>query len=101
MTDAPHGIRDRELHAVPLAELADRHARLDAFRDLTVVCRFGLSQGLAAAETLTEGAVARQRRRAGGDEVTEPGEPGEGLRVGAETDAQPADLGEPAGDQRG
>ena len=45
-------------------------------------------QRLAAAQPLAEGAVARQRRRAGGHQVAQPGQPGEGHRVGAQRDAR-------------
>src|SRR5699024_9027203 len=45
--------------------------------------------------------VAAQRGGAGGDQVTHPGEPGEGLAAPAQGHAEPRDLGQPAGDQTG
>src|SRR5215218_6893278 len=53
-----HRVGDRELDAVPRAELADRLARLDALGDLAVVGRLGLGERLPPAEPLPEGAVA-------------------------------------------
>ena len=72
MADTPDGVRDGQVHAVARTELADRQARLHALRDLPVVRRLGLREGLAATQALAERAVARQGRRAGGDEVAEP-----------------------------
>jgi hypothetical protein len=65
-----------------------------------VGCRGCLPDAHAAAEVLAERPVPRQRRGAGGHKVAEPGQPGEGLRVGPERRAETRGLGEPTGDDR-
>ena len=98
--DRLDGCRDRHLDAVAVGQIEHRAARLHAFGDLAVGGVLGLLERLAAAEPLAERPVARQRRGAGRHQVTEPGQPGERQRVGAELGTQPGRLGQPAGDQR-
>ncbi len=85
---------------VRLGEGEQRGARLGALGDLA-----GRGVDLlgrhALAELLAEGAVARQRRGAGGDQVAEAGQPHQGQRVGAQRGREPRGLGQPAGDDRG
>ena len=98
----PHRVGDRQLDAVPAAELADRHARLDALGDLAVVGRLGLRPGVSPRPSRSPNV----RLRDSGDEQVatrspSPARPAKVSGSAPERDAQPADLGEPAGDQRG
>ena len=60
-----------------------------------------LVDGAAAAELLADVAVAALRRDAGGDQVAHAGQPGEGDLLAAHRAAEPRELGEAAGDDRG
>jgi hypothetical protein len=98
--DGHDGLGDRHFHVVPARELQHRVAGLHALGGL-LGDGDDLFQAHAAAEVLTERAVARQRRAAGGDEVAHAREPGESVLVGAERGTEPGDLGEPAGHEQG
>ena len=54
---------------------------------------------LAPTERDAEGEIARLGRRAGQDQIAEPGEPHQGLAARAEGVAEPAQFGETPGDQ--
>ena len=90
---------DRGVDAVAVGEVEDRGAGLGTLGDLAGGGD-DLLGGHPLAELLAEGAVARERRGAGGDEVAETGQPHQGQRVGAELHRQPGGLREAAGDQR-
>ena len=84
----------------PSASVEDRPAGLHALARL-LHRRGRLVRGHAAAQVDAEGAVARQRRGAGGDQVADTGQAGERRGVRAERDPQPGHLGQAAGDERG
>ena len=82
------------------ASSQDRPARLHALGGLPGQRRSTSSTLIPWPRLRAEGAVARQRRRAGGHEVAHARQPGERRRVGAESRAEPGGLGQAAGDDR-
>src|SRR5699024_2194951 len=91
---------DRNVHAELRGEIRDRAGGGDALGGAAHLRGGGLDvQPTAQGEA--QAVVAAQRGGAGGDQVTHPGEPGEGLAAPAQGHAEPRDLGQPAGDQTG
>ena len=85
---------DRHLHAVRAGQVADRQAALHALGGLPGG-RLRLLQGLAPAQVLAEGAVARQRRRAGA-RPGRPARPGRRRSAGRRRAPRPAGRSRPA-----
>ena len=79
---------DGHLHPVLGGKIQDALATLDTFTGLLGQLN-GLLDGQAAAQVLPEGPVARQRRCAGGDEVTDARQTLEGQWVGSQRSPQP------------
>ena len=64
------------------------------------ICAFASSADAPARDQLAGAAVAPGRMPAGDDQVAHAGQPGEGLRVGAERLTEPGHLGQAARDER-
>ncbi len=90
---------DRHVDAVVAGQLEDRLARLDPLGGLPGRGD-DLVDGQPLAEPHPEGVVARERGHARRDEVTDPGEAEEGLRLCPERQPEPGRLGETTGDDR-
>ena len=93
-------LRERHLDLLARRELEHRRGRLHALGD-HVHLRDDLVEGAALPELDADVAVAALRAAARRDEIAHAREPGEGQRLAAERDAEPRELREAAGDERG
>jgi hypothetical protein len=91
---------DRHRHAMRMRKLQDRRNGCETLRRLIHLFD-DLGKGVPLAEQPPRSVVAGERRLAGGDQVTEPGQPGQRVRPGAEGHGEVRHLHQAARDDRG
>src|SRR6478735_4717730 len=99
VTDLIDRFGDRHVDLVPERQVANGAATDHALGHLTTGRLQGRIQPDPGGQPTTEGPVARQRRRAGGDQVAETGQTRERRRCCAQFDSESGNLVQTAGDQ--